>query len=236
LASPPSNTRALLLELLHALAERPLAREEIAGSFPGVAIDALEAEGLVWFRHGAYRATPRGRDALISRGRMAVGQTDAIAILFTELVSSSELIETLGERPAHDLRARHFALLREAISSSRGVEVKSLGDGLMVVFDEPTASLSCARAMQRATISHPDCLSMRIGIDVGRPVRDGDDYFGGPVIVAKRLCDAADGGEILISDRLRSLIDHNRCGPLRSRGALVLKGFTRPVTASVVGA
>jgi class 3 adenylate cyclase len=202
------------------------------------AVEALEAQGLVGstLRSSAavYRPTPAGLEALVARGRLEAVGDGPIAVMFTDHVSSSELIESLGEAGAHVARCRHLAVLREAIAHHRGREVKSLGDGLMVVFDQPAAGLPCARAMQQAMARQGDPICLRIGIDAGKPVRQGDDYFGTTVIVAKRLCDAARGGEILISDRLRELAGPPERAGVRSRGSLALKGFTQPVAASAV--
>jgi class 3 adenylate cyclase len=233
--------RHLLIELLQALAGRSMTFGELTARFGSgthrvsAALEALEGEGLVSVevreRGSVYAATPAGRDALAARSARADVAEGPVAVMFTDLVSSSELIESLGELEAHLVHRRHFFLLREAITRHCGHEVKNLGDGLMVVFDEPAAALDCARAMQRAIARDGDGLSLRVGIDVGEPLREGDDYFGTTVIVARRLCDAAAAGEILVSDRLRGPL--GELGRLQSRGLVTLKGFTQPVAISV---
>src|SRR5207245_470522 len=105
----------------------------------------------------------------------------------------------------------HFSLLRAAVVEAGGEEVKSLGDGLMVSFASPVDALSCAVAMQRAIAGHnrdrPDQgLEVRIGVHAGEPVREEDDLFGTAVVVAKRLCDRAEGGQILASELLAGLV------------------------------
>jgi class 3 adenylate cyclase len=234
----------LLLELLKALAGRSMTLEELSYSSGGraesvaAAVEALEAEGLVSVtvreRGVVYGATPAGLEALAAHGYRGATDDGSVAVMFTDLVSSSLLIESLGEQRAHLVRRRHFALLRESIAAHRGHEVKSLGDGLMVVFDEPVRALLCAKALQRAMARERGGLQLRVGLDVGEPVRDGDDYFGVPVIVARRLCDAAVGGEILISGRLHELVGQPVGDGLQPRGSLALKGVSRPVAASAV--
>ena len=59
--------------------------------------------------------------------------------------------------------------------------------------------------MQRATAARGDGLALRVGLDAGEPIADGDDLYGTPVIVASRLCDAAGDGEILVSDVVRQV-------------------------------
>ncbi len=91
------------------------------------------------------------------------------------------------------MRRRHFGILRESVAETGGQEVKNLGDGLMVVFDSAVAASRCAISMQRAIERHNGAggsqLGVRVGIHVGEPIRDEDDYFGAAVVVAKRLCD-----------------------------------------------
>ncbi len=68
--------------------------------------------------------------------------TENIAVLFTDLVGSTELTSALSPDAADELLRDHFAALRRAIVSSGGTEVKNLGDGLMVVFLSSSAALS----------------------------------------------------------------------------------------------
>lgn len=77
----------------------------------------------------------------------------AVTILFTDIVDSTELFDGLGAR-AEELRGRHFTAMRAALAVHRGVEVKTLGDGVMAAFDGAGDSLGCAvtlRLLPRAT-------------------------------------------------------------------------------------
>ena len=66
-----------------------------------------------------------------------------VTLLFTDLVASTELLARLGDDAAEEVRRSHFALLRQAIAETGGDEVKSLGDGLMVVFGSAVDALRC---------------------------------------------------------------------------------------------
>ena len=57
-----------------------------------------------------------------------------VTLLFTDLVASTELLARIGDDDAEELRRVHFGLLRSAISTGGGQEVKTLGDGVMVDF------------------------------------------------------------------------------------------------------
>ncbi|MGH8974640.1 MAG: BTAD domain-containing putative transcriptional regulator, partial [Acidimicrobiia bacterium] len=156
-----------------------------------------------------------------------------VTFLFTDVVGSTRLLEELGEDEAEELRRRHFALLREAVAGHGGTEVKTLGDGLMVAFDSPLAGLGCAVAMQRALHAPAQgqarALPARVGLHAGEPLREDEDFFGTPVVVAKRLCDGAEGGQILVSGLLRDLVGRRGGYSFRDLGGLSLKGLAEPV-------
>jgi class 3 adenylate cyclase len=156
-------------------------------------------------------------------------------ILLTDLVGSTRLATSVGPVRADDLREEHFGLLRDAIASSGGREVKNTGDGLMVAFSSASAAIRCAVAMQqrfeRRYRQAEQRLHIRIGLGAGEStVRDGD-YFGMPSIEAARLCAEAPADGILISALVQTLA--GRCDGVEfgSAGAFELKGFDKPVEA-----
>ncbi|MGH9011981.1 MAG: adenylate/guanylate cyclase domain-containing protein, partial [Acidimicrobiia bacterium] len=162
-----------------------------------------------------------------------------VAILFTDLVGSTEVLDRLGDDAAEELRRTHFSLLRRAVADADGTEVKSLGDGLMVTFASPVQALSCAVAMQRAIADHNRAepgrsLLVRVGLHAGDPVRHEDDLHGTAVVVAKRLCDRAAGGQILASDLVAGLVGKRGEFRFRSAGRLKLKGLSEPTPAVTV--
>src|SRR5687768_9522328 len=123
-----------------------------------------------------------------------------VTVLFTDLVGSASLFERHGDEAADAVRRKHFDALRRAVAEHGGREVKSVGDGLMVAFPSAVSALRCAVEMQRATAAAEGELELRVGLDAGEPLPEGDDLYGTPVIVASRLCDAAGAGEILASE------------------------------------
>lgn len=155
-----------------------------------------------------------------------------VALLFTDLVRSTELLARLGDDAADELRRRHFAGLRQAVAASGGEEVKSLGDGLMVSFTSPVAALSCAVAMQGSV--EGSGLELRVGVHAGEPIREESDLFGAAVVVAKRLCDAAQGGQILTSQLVVDLVGGRGTFRFRPLGPVALKGLPEPVRTVAV--
>ena len=163
-----------------------------------------------------------------------MGEAGLITILFTDLVGSTELAADLGDVAADDLRRQHFADLREAIAATGGTEVKTIGDAVMVSYKGATDALAGGVAMQRAVErrnrGHEERrLEMRVGVSAGDATFEDGDWFGTPVIEASRLCNAASGGQILVSDLVRMLAG-SRCefgvNPLGTRE---LKGLPAPI-------
>ncbi|MGA8256370.1 MAG: AAA family ATPase [Nocardioides sp.] len=161
-----------------------------------------------------------------------------VTLVFTDLVASTELSSKLGPSQSDLLRKEHFALLRSACAESGGREVKNLGDGVMLAFVSVTAALEAAVAVQRSVAQrnrrslHP--LSIRVGVAVGEVKAEDGDYFGEPVVQAARLCARADGGQILVSDLVRSVAGVSAQVEFGLIGELELKGLPVPVVTHEV--
>jgi class 3 adenylate cyclase/tetratricopeptide (TPR) repeat protein len=168
-----------------------------------------------------------------------VSDARIVIFLFTDIVGSTELYDRLGDETAEALRRTHFRLLRDAVSAHGGNEVKNVGDGLMVVFPSAVDATNCAIAMQQTVDRYnrrPQMmpLEVRIGLHAGEPIHDEEDYFGASVNVAKRLCDGAEGGQIVCSDLVRGLIGGREGFSFRALGPLALRGVSEPIAASEV--
>ena len=159
--------------------------------------------------------------------------TENVAILFTDVVGSTELSQRLSPEVAEDVRREHFSLLRQAIAEGGGTEVKNLGDGLMVVFPSASAALGCAVAMQQSVEldnrGSEEAVGLRVGLSGGEVSREDDDYFGDPVVEAARLCATCESGQVLASEWLRLTAGRRRRHECRSLGPLTLKGLPDPV-------
>lgn len=159
-------------------------------------------------------------------------------ILFTDIVGSTKLTQKLGDRGAMELVRAHDRIVRRAIDTNGGLEVKHTGDGLMASFRSVSAALEAAVHLQRDLVEHnreaPTSLEVRIGIAAGEPVLENDDLFGAAVQLASRLCDRAGSGVILVSGAVRDLAIGK---PFRfeRRGRLTVKGFDEPVSVYEVG-
>jgi class 3 adenylate cyclase len=138
---------------------------------------------------------------------LAPNPSDVVTIVFLDL----EGFSTFSSRaPSHDtrelIRIFHW-LVREQVARHRGFEVKQLGDGFMVAFSDPKRAVAFAVDIQRSMTGHPIAsgLRLRAGINSGKAIREGDDFFGNTVNIASRIVMRAQGGQVLLSDATRSL-------------------------------
>jgi class 3 adenylate cyclase len=131
-------------------------------------------------------------------------------IIFTDLEGSTALLQSLGQAAFMVLLTEHDLIIRRALVTWRGREVKHTGDGIMASFDDLAGALSCSLAIQdgfdaRAADGAGPVLRVRIGIAAGEPVDHNDDLFGATVTLASRICGAAAPGQILASQLVREL-------------------------------
>jgi class 3 adenylate cyclase/tetratricopeptide (TPR) repeat protein len=165
-------------------------------------------------------------------------RSGTVTVLFTDVVDSTELRQSLGDDRADDLRRAHDALVRDALTAHGGTEIKALGDGFMIVFAAAAEAVAAAVAIQqsidRLARRRGADLQVRIGLSAGDVMWEANDCFGTPVVEAARLCDGARGGQILLGDVVRLLAGSRGDHVYRAVGALELKGLTEPITAAEV--
>ena len=160
-----------------------------------------------------------------------------LAVLFTDLVASTETVARLGAEAGEVWRRRHLELLREALRAAGGREVQALGDGIFAAFESASSAVGAACAMQQRVTranSRVDALApthIRIGIAAGEALEDAEGVHGLVVVEASRLCAAAKSDQVLASALVQTLSagrTEHRFVPL---GPLELKGLPEPVAS-----
>jgi class 3 adenylate cyclase len=182
----------------------------------------LESALAAFERLGAKLDAERAKELL---GRLETRRT----FLFTDIVDSTKLLETLGDDKWRKLLARHDALVRERIVESGGEVVKKTGDGFFASFENPKAALEAAVGIQRALGEEIVAPDVRIGAHTGEAFRtdvEGSDYGGQGVHLAARIGAAAGAGQILVS---RETVDGIGGFRLSEPREATLKGFATPV-------
>jgi class 3 adenylate cyclase len=172
------------------------------------------------------------REESRTREASSGGGKDVRTILFTDVEGSTALTHRLGDAKSRDVLREHERIVREALKSHGGSEVKTMGDGFMASFSSATKALECAIAMQRAFAQHneeaEEPIKVRVGLNAGEPIAEDDDLFGTAVNEAARITAAAKGGEILVANVVRELAK-GKDFLFADRGETSLKGFEDPV-------
>jgi predicted ATPase/class 3 adenylate cyclase len=135
---------------------------------------------------------------------MAELPTGTVTFLFTDIEGSTKLLHELGDDYA-DVLAEHRRILREAFSAHDGVEVDTQGDAFFVAFPRATDAADAAAESQRALAEGP--VRVRMGIHTGEPIRTDEGYVGLDVHRAARIAAAGHGGQVLVSQTSRDLLD-----------------------------
>jgi class 3 adenylate cyclase/pimeloyl-ACP methyl ester carboxylesterase len=150
-------------------------------------------------------------------------------VLFTDLVGHTEMMSRLGDERGRAVLREHERITREVLKARGGTEVKTMGDGFMASFGSVTKAVECAIALQRVFAEREgEPLAVRVGLNAGEPIEEEGDLFGATVILASRIAAKAEGGEILVSDNVRSL-SAGKGFLFADRGEFVAKGFEEPV-------
>ena len=164
-----------------------------------------------------------------------------VSFLFVDQVGSTAQLQVLGDERAAPVRRALFDIIQSALAAHGGTLVDNTGDGVMATFGSAVAAVDCAAAIQGGVRRHnrtrpaAESVEVRAGIHTGEPVTDeAGRYFGMAVVVAARLCAAAEGGQILVSDLVRALCASRDHLVFSSIGSLELKGVGEPVPAHIV--
>ena len=158
-----------------------------------------------------------------------------IAVMFTDMEEFTRYVER-GDTQAFEILKKHNNIIKGAAEHWDGRVVKGYGDGFMIAYSSVRKAVFAAVSMQELLEKHnnqvmsSEALNVRIGIDAGEPIKDGDDYIGRTVNMAARIAAAANGGQIYTSQTVKQLV-----GPIQElqfidHGPHSLKGFTEPET------
>ena len=188
----------------------------------------LEGALAAFEKLGAAPGAARARELL---GRVATRRT----FLFTDIVDSTKLLQTLGDEKWRRLLSRHDELVVRQIVDAGGEVVKTTGDGFFASFESPKAAIDAAVGIQRALAEEIVAPDVRIGVHAGQAFRSGGettDYGGQGVHVAARVGALAGAGEIVVSaETLAGLTASFRLSAPRTEA---LKGFAEPVEVVTV--
>src|SRR6266516_2155322 len=138
--------------------------------------------------------------------------TGTVTLLFTDIEGSTRLLQQVGEGYSRVLAECQHAL-RASFQQWHGHEVDTQGDAFFVVFGRATDAVSAAVAAQRALASHgwPEAVMVRVRmcLHTGEPERTAEGYVGLDVHHAARIMSSGHGGQVLLSQTTRDLVEHD---------------------------
>ena len=164
------------------------------------------------------------------------GQRVLKTFMFTDIVSSTNLVEAIGDDAWEGVLAWHDQALRGLFTDHCGEEVKHVGDGFFVAFDNSFDAVECAVGIQRGLaehrVSHGFAPQVRIGLHSVEAIRKGQDYAGKGVHEAARIGALAGAGEILASQEV--IMAARARFPVSEPRMMQLKGVSEPVAVASV--
>jgi len=157
--------------------------------------------------------------------------SDAHTFLFMDLVGFSALTAERGDDSAADVALQLFASVRRVLPRYRGEEIKTIGDAMMVRCEDPRDGLELGLEISEQIGDEGELPPLRIGVHTGPAVSRDGDWYGNAVNVAARLCSAAGGGEVLVSEVTREAAGSPQHIDFGERRLHWLKNMPQPVAA-----
>ncbi len=157
------------------------------------------------------------------------------AVLFTDIVGSTAFYEKRGDIEGLARVRRHNDLLFPVVQAHGGRVVKTIGDSIMAVFGDAPGAVRAAQEMHRALAAEPtvdEPTRIRVGVHIGRVLKDGDDVYGDAVNTAARVASAAGADEVLVSDAVVATLPGDVV--VVAKGPVAMKGKAQPVMVSRV--
>lgn len=232
-AADPSLPPALDGVVARALAKDPAARYPTAGGLAAAATTAVTdfAAALP----STWEAAPRPMLIPAERRATEMLPTGTVTLMSTDIDGWAQILATLGTHYA-DAVDDHRRILRSAIGAVGGVEVDCRGDTFLVAFARADAAVAAAVTIQRSLGQHQRprdaALRVRIGLHTGTPTSNGEGYVGIDLRRTTRVCAAAHGGQVVLSQATREALDSAAIDgvTLRPLGAYLIKDLDQPLS------
>ncbi len=147
-------------------------------------------------------------------------------VVFTDIVASTEVVDRVGDEEGRNAIRSVEDLVAETAADLSGQVVKHLGDGSLLEFRSASNALDFARKVQ-VELSGGD-IKLRVGMAAGEPIHEDGDVHGAVVVVASRIADAAQPGQVFVSDGVKQLLLGKQY-KFEDQGEHSLKGFDEPL-------
>ena len=194
---------------------------DLAERIPNARLLEFDGDDSVWFAGDADPVLDE-IESFLTGGRRAASSNRVLStILFTDIVGSTEHAAALGDNAWATALAAHDRVVERHVTGSRGVVVKSTGDGVLATFDGPARAIDCACAISEALGDIG--LSIRAGLHTGEVEMGDGDVHGIAVHIAARIMALAGPREVLVSGVIPPLVLGSRIA-FADRGNHELKG------------
>ncbi len=232
---PDVRSPTIVLHRSQAPYLNPNTAKELASQIPEARLALFEGTSMAPFIDDVEAVKNAIDEVLGQAGKVVAHAFEPSAfrtVLFTDVEGSTALTQRLGDAKARELLREHERMVRVALKTHGGSEVKTMGDGFMASFSSATRALECAIAMQQAFAAHNELaeepIRVRAGLNAGEPIAEDEDLYGTAVNLAARIAAKAEAGEILASDVVRQLVAGKEF-LFSDRGETELRGFEDPV-------
>jgi class 3 adenylate cyclase len=193
----------------------------LAEHIPGARYVELSGEDHVPFTGDADAILDEVEEFVVGTRASREPERRLATVLFTDIVGSTDRAAAVGDRRWRDVVEMHDEVVRKALASHRGQEIKTMGDGFLASFDGPARAIRCAQAI----VAEADRIGVQVraGVHTGECDVVGNDLAGLAVNIGARVGALANGGEVLVSQTVKDLVVGSGI-EFEDRGTHTLKG------------
>jgi pimeloyl-ACP methyl ester carboxylesterase len=176
----------------------------LASKIPGARLVEYDSIDHVPYLQGADLVVDEIEEFLTGARNSSEVDRVLATVMFTDLVDSTDMAASMGDRRWHDLVVTHHKTVRRELARYRGREIDTAGDGFFASFDGPARAIRCARSISRCVSALG--MPIRVGIHTGECEVIGQKYGGIAVHTGARVAEHAAPGEVLVSSTVKDLV------------------------------
>lgn len=213
----------------------PASARYLASAIPGAEILPVPGASMLFVVSDAPQIAASFTEFLVAGGppqREGIIPAGFQTLLYTDIEGHTGIIRHLGDDLGRRVLREHERITRDVIQGHGGTEVMTRGDGFLVSFTTAQAALECAAELQRrladAGADLPVELRVRVGINAGEPIREGDELHGAAVKAAQAIAGRAVGGQVLVANVVRELAA-GKSFAFADQGSAGITGLEEPV-------
>jgi class 3 adenylate cyclase len=182
----------------------PVQGRDLADRIPGARFASVPGDDSALYAEPTAETLRHIEEFLIGLPGVAKPDRALAAILFTDIVGSTERAAAVGDREWRYLIESHDAVVRTIVAQHQGRLIRTTGDGMLATFDGPGRAIRCATALRDSLRTLG--LEIRAGLHTGEVELTGADIAGIGVHIAARVLDHASSGQLFVSAAIPMLV------------------------------